>query len=105
ELAGADLVPLQEAVPEQELPVLLRDRDGLQEDRRHVVISVRDLVVRLDLLALDDRDRRARGGLRLEPDRLVDGHRLPAGEDVLDALRRRVLTAQRKLLQVVSLER
>src|SRR5439155_8270699 len=104
-LADADLVPPQEPVLEQQLVVQLRDRDGLQEDRGDLPRPVVDRRVGLDRLVLDDRDGDLRGRGRLQLDRLVDGHRLPAGEDVLDALRRRILAAQRDRLQVVSLER
>ena len=48
--------------------------------------------------------RRGRLG-RQDPRVLPDRHRLPAGDDVLDALRRRVLTAQRDRLQALGLER
>ena len=58
-----------------------------------------------ELLALDDVD----GGLRQRgrelPHVLEHRHRLPARDDVLDALRRRVLAAQRDRVQLVRLER
>src|SRR3954466_14799101 len=101
-LAAADLALLQEAFREEELVVLLRDPDGLQQDRLRpadVAVDARDL------LALDDCDRGCRGCIRLGTDRLVDGAALPAGEDELDAGRRRILAGQRDRLEAVGLQR
>src|SRR5579884_1276381 len=100
-LPDADLAALHEALLEEELVVALRDPDRRQQDRRRSA----DLAVRLDRRALDDGDRRLRGRVRLEPHRLVDGAGLPAGEDVLHALRRRVLAADRDRLEAVVLQR
>src|SRR5207237_6882115 len=74
-LAVADLAPLQEAFLEEELVVRLRDPDRGQQDR----LRAADLAVHArHLLALDDRDRRSGGRVRLLADRLVDGAALPA---------------------------
>src|SRR3954453_1226019 len=83
----ADLRPLQEALGEEDLVVPLRDPHRGQEDR----LRPAHRRVGLDRLAFEDVDRGRRGGLGLQADRLVDGAALPAGEDELDAGRRRVL--------------
>src|SRR5579884_2209331 len=105
-VAGADVAPLDVAVLDRLLPVLLRDHDRRLEGRRHHARAVAHLAVDAGrLAALDQRDRQLRGGRRLERDRLVRVLALPAGDDVLDALRGRVLAAHRDRLQVPGLER
>src|SRR5262249_38295832 len=102
-LVGADahLALLHEPVLEEELVVLLRDPLRDEQDRRRST----DLRVRLHLLALEDRDRSVRRGRRLELHRLVDGARLPAGDDVLHPRRGRILAGQRDRLQPFVLQR
>src|ERR671938_1302348 len=101
-LAVADLAALQEALLEEQLVVRLRDPDRGQQDR----LRAADLAVHArDLLALDERDRGGRRGVRLLADRLVDGAALPAREDELHARRRRVLAGERDRLQAVRLQR
>src|SRR5215212_716337 len=101
-LADADLAPLQEAFGEEKLVVRLRDPDRLQQDR----LRAADLAVDArNGLLLDDRDRSSRCRVCLFPDGLVDGARLPAGEDELDAGRRRILPRQRELAEPVGLQR
>src|ERR671934_1662034 len=101
-LAVADLAALQEALLEEQLVVRLRDPDRREQDR----LRAADLAVHArDLLALDDRDRGGRRGVRLLADRLVDGSALPAREDELHARRRRVLAGERDRLQAVRLQR
>src|SRR6185312_10955421 len=101
-LPRADLALLQEAVVEEQLVVLLRDPDRRQQDR----LRAGDVAVdTLHRVALDDRDRGLRCCIGLLLDRLVDRARLPAGENELDAGRRRVLAGQRDRLQPVGLQR
>src|SRR5215210_452734 len=101
-LADADLASLQEALLEEELVVALRDPDGRQQDR----FRAADVAVDAgDLAALDEGNRGGRGRVRLLADRLVDGSALPAGEDELDAGRRRILPRQRDRLEPVGLQR
>src|SRR3954452_23053922 len=98
----ADLASLQEAIGEEELVVLLRYPDRGQQDRLRpagLPVHARDLLV------LDDRDGRGRCGVGLLAYRLVDRSGLPAGEDELDAGRRRVLPRQRDRLQALGLQR
>src|SRR5205814_4270496 len=90
--ADADLAPLQEAVLEEELVVRLRDPHGRQEDRGR---TTRLGVDALDLLVLEDGDGGIRCGGGLPLHRLVDRAGLPAGENDLDAGRRRVLARRR----------
>src|SRR5919202_2735343 len=101
-LPVADLAALQEAFLEEELVVRLRDPDRRQQDRLRAAES-RDLS--RHLLVLDERDRDVRGRLGLQADGLVDRAALPAGEDELDAGRRRILAGQRDRLQTVRLQR
>ena len=56
------------------------------------------------LLALRQGDGRLRRGGRELPGVLPDRHRLPAGDDVLDALLGCILTAERDRLQLVGLQ-
>src|SRR4029450_2585583 len=101
-VADADLAPLEEPFLEEERVVLLRDPDGGQQDR----LRAADLGVDAgDLLVLDDRNRGCGGGGRLLAHGLVDRAALPAGEDELDAGRRRVLAGQGDRLEAVGLER
>src|SRR2546423_957874 len=99
--AVADLALLQEAVLEEELVVLLRDPDGLQQDRLRPADGS---VHARDLLALDDRDCRCGSRVCLQANRLVDGAALPAGQDELDSGRRRVLTRDRDRFEAVRLQ-
>src|ERR687884_374370 len=101
-LAVADLAALQEAFLEEQLVVRLRDPDRGEQDR----LRAADLAVHAGhLLALDDRDRGRRCGVRLLADRLVDGAALPAREDELHAGGRRILAGERDRLQAVRLQR
>src|SRR6266496_494104 len=101
-LTDADLAPLQEPFREEKLVVRLRDPNRLQQDR----LRAADLGIdALHRLALDDRDRGGCGRVRLLADRLVDRAGLPAGEDELDAGRRRVLAGERDLAEPVRLQR
>src|ERR687884_742744 len=101
-LAVADLAPLQEAFLEEQLVVRLRDPDRGEQDR----LRAADLAVHAGhLLALDDRDRGRRCGVRLLADRLVDGAALPAREDELHAGGRRILAGERDRAQAVGLQR
>src|SRR5436309_10831190 len=100
-LADADLAPLQEAFGEEKLVVRLRDPDRRQQDR----LRAADLAVDTrHPLPLDDRDRGACCRVRLLADGLVDRSCLPAGEDELDAGRRRVLAGERDLAEPLRLE-
>src|SRR5689334_18018755 len=106
-LAGADVLPLQEAVLERDVDVVLRDRLRLQEHGRDLARAVVGLAVdetglRLRALRQGDRELGRRVGLLL--DGLVDRHALLAREDVLDALRRRILAGDRDVLQLALLE-
>src|SRR5436853_328265 len=101
-LAVADLAALQEALLEEQLVVRFRDPDRGQQDR----LRAADLAVHAgDRLALDDRDRGLRRGVRLLADRLVDGAALPAREDELHSGRRRILAGERDRLQAMRLQR
>src|SRR4051812_35802854 len=104
--AVADVALLQEARREEELVVRLRDRLRGDEVGRLLRATLRHHGAgRRDLRALDDRNR-CLGSRRGELTHVLEHrHRLPARDDVLDALRRRVLAAQRDRLQLVSLER
>src|SRR3954468_4348755 len=75
--ALADGGLLHEAVLEEQLVVRLRDPDRRQEDRRRAA----DLAVRRHGLVVEDVDRGLGSSRRLEPDRLVHGSGLPAGDD------------------------
>ena len=68
--------------------VRLRDPDDRKRQRRLLLLAVLPEAVRLRLLAVEERDRSRSRGVRLVRHVLVDRARLPAGEDVLDALRR-----------------
>src|SRR5215213_2515977 len=93
QLAGADLLLLGEVrLTEVLADVVLGDRDRLQEHRRDVLRLVIDGVRGRGRLTLGQPDRQLRGRVGLLLDRLVDRHALVAGDDVLDALQRRVLT-------------
>src|SRR5262249_3003547 len=89
---GADLAPLQPAVPEEAGVVRLGDRDHRVLDRRLLPRAVlAEPIDARDLLVPEQRDGGCRGTVRLEGHVLVDGHRLPPRDDVLHALRRRIL--------------
>src|SRR5439155_23118452 len=99
--AVTDLALLQESVREELRVVRLGDPDRLQQDRLRAADLAVDAGYRL---AVDDRDRSCCGRVGLEANGLVDRARLPAGEDELDASRRRVLSGQRDRLQAVCLQ-
>src|SRR3954470_3773934 len=105
ELPDADFASLQELLLEEHLVVRLVDRQRGDQDGGHPLALVLDEAVLRQLLALEELDGSPRGRGRLLRDLLVHRHRLPAGDDVLDALRRRVLAAQRDRLEPVVLER
>src|SRR4051812_4685374 len=96
-VAGAQLSCRDEAVVEDDLHVVLGDRNRVEQDRWDVLLGVRvgDLAGDGLLLPLGERDRELRRRVGLLLDRLVDRHALVAGEDVLQALHRRVLTGDR----------
>src|SRR5581483_3724134 len=105
-VAVADVALLEEARREQQRVVRLRDRLRCDQERGLCRAALGlDRAGRRDLLALDDGDRglRRRGGELA--DVLEHRHRLPARDDVLDALRRRVLPAQRDRVELVRLQR
>src|SRR5262245_33189303 len=103
-LTDADLAPLQPALLEELLVVVLRDPLHREDDRRLLLPLDHPEAVRLRRLSVEQRDRGGGHGVRLERHVLVDRARLPPREDVLDTLRRRVLAGQRDLLQVLSLQ-
>src|SRR5215210_3481669 len=104
--AVADLFLLQEARSEEELVVLLRDRLRCDQVGRLYRAALRfDRTRRRDLRTLDDCDRRLCGCGRQLPHVLEHRHRLPTGDDVLDALRAGVLTGERDRLQLVRFQR
>src|ERR1700730_8930383 len=96
ECARADVAPVQESVGDYRLLDVGRRHwhRGLQLGRGGLARSIRDRRVGGRSRALDERDRDRAGRVGLLLDRLVDGHALLAGEDVLDARERRVLTGQ-----------
>src|SRR5829696_2920012 len=102
-LADADLAPLQIPV-EEDLVVLLRDRHRRDDVRRQPLAAVRHRARLPGLLTLQQRDSGGRRDGRTRPLVLPDGHRLPAGDDVLHALRSRILAAERDRLQLPSLQ-
>src|SRR5215213_10718554 len=106
--AGADVLALQRGVLDRLIDVLPGDGDRLQQDRRHLLTRVVRLVVDeagRRLLALGERSGQLRSRIGLLVDVLVDRHALVAREDVLQALRRRVLAGDRDLRQLALLER
>src|SRR3954468_16764175 len=106
QLAGADLFLLGEVrLAEVVLDVVLGDRHRRLELRRDVLGAVVDRARDRRVLALGQRDRDLGGRVGLLLDRLVDGHALVAGDDVLDALQRRVLARDRDLRELALLER
>src|SRR6185295_7780606 len=106
ELADAHVALLQELVLEEPRVVGLRDRDDRKLDGRLLPAAV--LAEPVDpghLLVLEQRDGRLGGCVGLEWHVLVDGHRLPARDDVLHALDGRVLSRQRDRLQLLRFQR
>src|SRR6185437_3986162 len=104
-LAVADLAPLEPAARDELLPVRLRDH--LRRDQVGGLLRAAlggDEAGGRRLLALDDPDRGLRGLGRQDTDVLPDCRRLPARDDVLHALRGRVLAAQGDRLQVMLLQ-
>src|SRR5947208_9612887 len=105
ELAGADVTALEESALDEDLPVRLRDRLRRDQERRLLRTALRvDEARRRDLLTLHDRDRGLRRLRREDPHVLEHRHRLPTRDDVLHALRRRVLAAQGDRLQMMLLQ-
>src|SRR3954451_2960621 len=91
-LPDADVALLEELVLEEPRVVGLRDRDDRNLNGRLLLAAVlAEAVDPGDLLVLQQGDSSLRGRVGLVRDVLVDGHRLPPGDDVLHALRRRVL--------------
>src|SRR6266542_586764 len=106
ELADAHVALLQELVLEESRVVGLGDRDDRNLDSRLLLAAV--LAEPVDpghLLVLQQRDSRRRGCVGLEGHVLVDGHRLPARDDVLHALHSRVLSRQSDRLQLLRFQR
>src|SRR5436190_8578510 len=105
ELADADVALLDELVLEEPRVVLLGDRDDRESDGRLLLAAV--LAEPVDpghLLVLEQGDGCRCGCVGLEGHGLVDGHRLPAGDDVLRALDGCVLSRQRDGLQLLRLQ-
>src|SRR5437667_10394721 len=105
ELADAHVALLQELVREESRVVGLGDRDHRQENGRLLLAAV--LAEPLDpghRLVREQGDNRLDGSVDLEGHVLVDGHRLPARDDVLHALDGRVLSRQRDWLQLLRLQ-
>src|SRR6266487_4831158 len=106
ELADAHVALLQELVLEEPRVVGLRDRDDRNLDGRLLLAAV--LAEPVDpghLLVLQQRDGRLSSCVGLEGHVFVDGHRLPARDDVLYALHSRVLSRQRDRLELLRLQR
>src|SRR5919198_2828988 len=106
ELADADVALLDELVLEEPLVVLLRDRDDRQLDGRLFQAAVlAEAVDAGDLLLVRQQgfDRLDRC-IDLAWHVLVDGHRLPARDDVLHPLNGRILPRQGDRLQVMRLQ-
>src|SRR5450830_124406 len=104
--ANTDFTLLQELVREEKRVVGFRDPDRCQKHRRYIADAVVDnRALRIHRVAVDHLDGRICRGCGFGLDGLVDGTRLPAGNDVLNALRRRVLPADRNRAQLVILER
>src|SRR6478736_2659254 len=104
--AVADILPLEEAAREELPEVHLVDVLRCDEDRLLRAAALRGDDARvLDRLAVDESNGRVRGDDRQLADVLEHRRRLPTGDDVLHALRGRVLAAQRDRLELVSLER
>src|SRR5580765_8153344 len=91
EVTHANVALLQPLVREEPVDVRLVDPDNRQSVCRLRMLAVRTGAVRLRLLAMEERDRSIGCRLGLIGHELVDGARLPAGEDVLSALDARVL--------------
>src|SRR4051794_14853981 len=105
-LALADVAGLQEAVLDDGvLDVGLRDRERREQHGRGLLALVRGALVRLRGLLLGQRRGELGGRVGLLLDRLVDRHALLAGQDVLDALGRRVLPGDRQLAELAGVER
>src|SRR5262249_2696562 len=91
---------------EEERVVPLRDR--LRRDQVGGLLRAAlrgDEAGRRNMPSLDEVDRRRRGRGRELADVLEHRHRLPARDDVLNALRGRVLAAERDRVQLVGLQR
>src|SRR5205814_6898108 len=99
----AHVALLEELVREESLVVRLRDPDDRERNGRLVPRAVLARGGGLRLLALQKRNGCGGRSVGLIRDVLVDRSGLPAGEDVLDALNRGVLAAQRDRLQVLGL--
>src|SRR5581483_8550251 len=104
-LTVADVALLGVTARVELLPVRLRERHRLDQVRRLLAAALRRHEAgRRQLLTLDDRDRGLRGLGREDALVLPDRHRLPARDDVLDALRGGVLPDQRDGVQVMLLQ-
>src|SRR3954471_16956847 len=97
-LLRADLLDRVEAVLDHGvLDVVLGHRDRGEQLRGHVRAPVvLRLVGRGVLLALERGDGHSGGDVGLRLDRLVDRHRLVAGDDPLDAVDLRILAGERR---------
>src|SRR5689334_5172630 len=105
ELADADVGLLEELVLEEPRVIRLRDRDDRNLDGRLLLAAV--LAEPVDpghLLVLEQRDGRGSSSVGLVGHVLVDGHRLPARDDVLHALHGRVLSRKGDRLQLLRLQ-
>src|SRR5579862_238116 len=102
-LADADVALLEESDLEEPRVVLLRDPLDRLCDRGLLLLAVQPEGGGLRLLPVEECDRSLRGGRRLQRHVLEDRSGLPAGEDVLDPLRSRILAAERDRLQMLGL--
>src|SRR6478735_6206210 len=104
-LPRAHVAALQELVREETRVVGLRDRDHGDHEWRLLLRAVRPGRIRLRRLPLEQGNSCRCGRIRLVGHVLVDGVRLPARDDVLDTLNRRVLPTQGDRLQALRLQR
>src|SRR5690606_1757731 len=83
------------------------DADRNQQHRRDIVGAVVHRASRefRRVFTVQQRDRQRGSGSSFSLDRLVDGHRLTAGEDVLDTTDRRVLTGHGDIAQTLIFQR
>src|SRR3954469_2902927 len=105
ELTDADVALLEELVLEEPRVVRLRNRDDRNLHRRLLLAAVLAEAVHAgNLLLVQQRDGRLGRGICLVRHVLVDGHRLPARDDVLHALHSRVLSREGNRLQLLRLQ-
>src|SRR5436190_17160876 len=105
ELADADVALLEELVLEEPGVVRLRNRDDRDLNGGLLLAAV--LAEPVDpghLLVMQQRDGRLGSSIGLVRHVLVDGHRLPARDDVLHALHGRVLSRKSDWLQLLRLQ-